>query len=159
MVAEVLASATLLFGCGSREDLNSIPSTFRSDVDIRPKGRSTMDLYAEIQKLGPKYGMESRSAPPGPDGREWQIQIYCAGNYAGGGTTARNGDIFMFHAVVYAFKSEADYRSFIGDFEQVATKFGQIVRREEFPRLSDSQLAARAAHMHVDATSKCGRAS
>ncbi len=138
-------------------DLSSIPSTFTGSLDVLPRGRPTKDLYLAIMDLSKRYGMDPRG-DGASDGRQWQIQIYCAKNYTGGGTTAGDGELFMFNLAIYGFLEAKDYERFKVEMVDLMKPYGTVRTDPERAHLSQEELLKRGKYTGFDVTSKCGPA-
>jgi hypothetical protein len=155
-----LITANLMFGCSplSGEDLKSIPSTFTGTLKVMPQGRQTKELYLGLLKLSKHYGLEPRG-DGATGGREWQLRFFCGEQYVGGGTTAGDGDLFLFQLAIYGFKEAKEYERFKVDFLAQMKSYGGLSSLQDRQPLSQSELLERGRHTGFDVTSKCGPAS
>ena len=122
---------------------------------MQPQGRLTKDLYLAIVNLAKRYGMDPRGALAS-NGQDWQIQIYCRNQYTGGGTTAGDGNLVMFQAVIYGFQEVQDYEHFKVEMVELMKPYGTLRVNPEHPHLSQEELLRRGKYTGLDVTSKCG---
>lgn len=154
-----LAAACLMvgaLGCSPREEgnLSGIPSTFTGTLTVQPQGRYTKELYLDIVKLAQRYGLDPKGDGAN-DGKQWQIQIYCGRQYAGGGVTARDGDFMLFQLAIYAFQDPQDYERSKVEMLELMKPYGVLSSLRDVPPLSQEELLKRGKYTGFDVTSKC----
>jgi hypothetical protein len=158
--------AAFLGGCSDIP--NQIPANMTGTLTPGPSSEAR-EVYGDLEKLGRAYGLNVSGAPPNPTGRpwrptdrEWHIVFHC-GKGPGDSTafdaiTARKGDLVLFLAFAYPFEKPENFSAFKQDLFVVLSRHGPLSSLRDEKPITQSDLQARAEHMGVDYSVRCGRA-